>query len=114
MYRDPVRPAGNLTSVDLETVKTVAMVAILAIAVIGLLLAIVIRKIVGKIISLVVAAVLVFAAWQQREKVVSYADEVRGQACDSAAGAVDNPTTREATSYLGIGISLPDGWCTAP
>jgi xanthosine utilization system XapX-like protein len=98
--------------VDLETVKTVGMVAIVAIALIGLLLAIVIRKIVGKIISLVVAAALVFVAWQQRDKVTDYAAEVRGQACDSAAGAVENPTTREATSYLGIGISLPDGWCT--
>ncbi|WP_111766876.1 hypothetical protein [Nakamurella deserti] len=98
---------------DLETVKTVAIVAIIAIAVIGLLLAIVIRKIVGKIISLVVAAVLVLVAWQQRDKVVSYAEEVQGQACDSVSGAVDNPTTREATSFLGIGISLPDGWCTA-
>ena len=97
---------------DLETVKTVALVAIIAIAVIGLLFAIVIRKIVGKIISLVVAAVLVIVAWQQRDKVISYAEEVRGQACDSASGAVDNPTTREATSFLGIGVSLPDGWCT--
>lgn len=97
---------------NLETVKTVAMVAIVAIALIGLLLAIVIRKIVGKIISLVVAAVLVFVAWQQRDKVISYADEVQGKACNSVSGAVDNPTTREATSFLGIGISLPDGWCT--
>ncbi len=113
MCRTPGHCAGNLGCVDLETVKTVAMVAILAIAVIGLLLAIVIRKIIGKIIALVVAAVLVFVAWQQRDKVVSYADEVRGQACDSASGAVDNPTTREATSFLGIGISLPDGWCSS-
>ena len=71
-----------------------------------------IRKIVGKILSLVIAAALIFVAWQQRDKVTDYAAEVRGQACDSAAGAVDNPTTREATSFLGIGISLPDGWCT--
>jgi hypothetical protein len=98
--------------VNLETVKTVAVVAIVAIAVIGLLMAIVIRKIVGKIISLVVAAVLVVVAWQQRDKVVSYAEEVQGQACDSASGAVENPTTQEATSFLGIGISLPEGWCT--
>jgi hypothetical protein len=98
--------------VNLETVKTVAMVAIIAIAVIGLLLAIVIRKIVGKIISLIVAAVLVIVAWQQRDKVVSYAEEVQGKACNSVSGAVDNPTTQEATSFLGIGISLPDGWCS--
>lgn len=112
MCRVPSGRAGNLTCVDLDTVKTVAMVAIVAIAVIGLLLAIVIRKIVGKIISLVVAAVLVLVAWQQRDKVIDYADEVQGRACDSVSGAVDNPTTEKATSFLGIGISLPDGWCT--
>lgn len=97
---------------NLETVKTVAMVAIIAIAVIGLLLAIVIRKIVGKIISLVVAAVLVFIAWQQRDKVVNYADQVHNDTCNSASGAVDNATTQAATSFLGISVSLPDGWCT--
>jgi hypothetical protein len=103
---------GTVADVDLETVKTVAIWAIVAIAVIGLLLAIVIKKILGKIISLLIAAILVFLAWQQRDKVVSYADNVRGKACTSAAGAVDNPTTQKATTFLGIGISLPDGWCS--
>lgn len=88
------------------------MWTIIAIAVIGLLLAIVIRKILGKIISLLVAAVLVFIGWQQREKVISYADDVRGKACTSAVGAVDNATTDKATTFLGIGISLPAGWCS--
>jgi threonine/homoserine/homoserine lactone efflux protein len=98
--------------VDLETIKTVALWAIIAVAVIGLVLAIVIKKILGKIISLLVAAVLVYIGWQQREKVVSYAEEVRGKACESAAGAVDNPTTARATTFLGIGVSLPAGWCS--
>lgn len=98
---------------NLETIKTVAMVLIIGIAVIGVLLSIVIRKIVGKILSLVIAALLIFIAWQQRDKVIDYADEVRGKACSSAAGAVANPTTDEATRFLGIGISLPDGWCTS-
>jgi hypothetical protein len=97
--------------VELETIKTVAMWAIIVIAAVGLLLAIVIRKILGKIISLLVAAVLVFVFWQQRDKVVSYAEEVRGNACDAASGAVDNPTTERATTFLGLSISLPDGWC---
>ncbi len=96
---------------NLETIKTTAMWGIIAVAVIGLVLAIVIKKIVGKIISLVVAAVLVFVGWQQRNKVIEYADQVHGQACDSASGAVDNPTTQKATKFLGIGVSLPDGWC---
>ncbi len=97
---------------DLETIKNAAMWAIISVAVIGLVLAIVIRKIVGKIISLLVAAALVFIGWQQREKVVSYAEDVRGKACASAEGAVSNPTTEKATTFLGIGVSLPDGWCS--
>ena len=101
-----------MTPVDLETIKTVALWTIIAIAVIGLLLAILIRKILGKIVSLLVAAVLVFIGWQQREKVVSYADDVRGKACTAASGAVDNATTARATTFLGIGVSLPVGWCS--
>jgi len=88
------------------------MWTIIAVAVVGLLLAILIKKILGKIISLLVAAVLVFLGWQQREKVVSYADDVKGKACSAAEGAVDNATTQKATTFLGIGISLPAGWCT--
>ncbi len=87
------------------------MWVIIAVGVLGLLLAIVIKKIIGKIISLILAAVLVTLGWQQRAKVVNYADEVRGKACDSADAAVDNPTTRDATTFLGISVSLPTGWC---
>lgn len=97
---------------DLETVKTVALAAIIAIAVIGLLLAIVIKKILGKIISLLIAAVLIFIGWQQRDKVVTYAEQVQGKACTSADGAINNANTQKATTFLGIGISLPDGWCS--
>jgi len=105
--------AGSLISVDLNTLKNLALTVIIAVAVIGLLLAILIKKILGKIISLLIAAVLVFIFWQQRDKVVSYAEEVHNKACASAEGAVDNPTTQRATTFLGIDISLPDGWCTA-
>ena len=97
---------------DLDTIKTVAMWAIIIVAAVGLLLAILIKKIIGKIISLLVAAVLVFIGWQQRDKVVSYADDVHGKACTSAEGALDNATTNAATSFLGLKISLPAGWCS--
>lgn len=97
--------------VDLETIRTVMLWVIVGVAVVGLLLAIVIRRIVGKIVSLVLAAVLVFLGWQQRDKVISYAEEVRGKACESADAAVNNPTTERATTFFGIGVSLPAGWC---
>jgi c-di-AMP phosphodiesterase-like protein len=89
--------------VDLDTVKTVAMWALIAFAVIGILLAIIIKKIVGKIISLVLAAVLVFFCWQQRDKVVSAAENLKGDACTT----VNN----KMPSFFGISVSLPSDWC---
>ena len=88
---------------DLNTVKTVAMWALIAFAVVGILLAILIKKIVGKIISLVLAAVLVFFCWQQRDKVTSAATDVHGKACSTAE--------QHMPSFFGITVSLPSGWC---
>jgi len=85
--------------VDLDTVKTGTIWAIVVIAVIGLVLAIVIKKIVGKIIALVVTAVLIFFGWQQRTEVVSFADDMKGEACAAEP------------SFFGVTVSLPDDWC---
>lgn len=63
--------------------KTIATWATVAIVVIGLLAAIIIRKVIGKIISLVLAAAIVFFLWQQRGKVVNYANHVKGEICSS-------------------------------
>lgn len=96
----------------METVKTVSMWVIIGIGVIGVLLSLIVKKIVGKVLSLIIAAGLVYFAWQQRESVITYAEEVRGKACDSATGALTNATTDAATKFLGITVSLPPGWCT--
>ncbi|NNG35633.1 hypothetical protein [Nakamurella aerolata] len=85
---------------DLNTVKNVGVGAIIVLAVIGVLAAIIIRKIVGKVLSLLIAAALVFFAWQQRDHVINYADEMRGQACQSPP------------RFFGIQVNLPDDWCT--
>lgn len=84
---------------DLQTVKDIALWATIAFVVIGLLAAIIIKKVVGKIISLVLAAVIVFFLWQQRGKVESFAQETRGKVC------------AEKPSFFGVDVSLPDGWC---
>ena len=105
MVTVPVRPVDSIP-VELETVKTVAMWAIIVIAVLGILAAIIIRKIVGKIISLVLAAVLIFVGWQQRDRVTDYADNFRADAC--AKGA--DPKTGQVT-FLGIDVDLPDDFC---
>lgn len=89
---------------DIDTIKTVAMWALIAIAVVGILLAIVIKKIVGKIISLVLAAVLVFFCWQQRDKVLEAGDDLKAKACRTADA--------QMPSFFGISVSVPDDWCT--
>lgn len=88
---------------DIDTIKTVAMWALIAVAVVGILLAIVIRKIIGKIISLVLAAVLVFLCWQQRDKVTEAGNDLKAHACESTA---DMP------SFFGIAVTVPTDWCT--
>lgn len=100
------RPVDSIP-VELETVKTVAMWALIVIAVLGILAAIIIRKIIGKIISLVLAAVLIFVGWQQRDKVTDYADNFRADAC---AKGVDPKTGQ--VSFLGIDVDLPSNFCT--
>jgi hypothetical protein len=85
--------------VDLQQIRTTAVWVLVAIAVIAVVLAVVIKKIVVKLVVLAVAAVLVFVGWQQRQSVVDFADGVRGQACN------------QQPEFLGITVSLPDGWC---
>lgn len=80
------------------------MWALIAVAVIGILLAIIVKKIVGKIISLVIAAVLVFFCWQQRDKVINAAESLKAGACTTADNALP--------SFFGITVSLPGDWCT--
>lgn len=94
-------------NLDIDTLKTVAMWALIAVAVVGILLAIVIRKIVGKIISLVLAAVLVFFCWQQRDKVTDAGTDLKAHACSAAAEA-DMPT------FFGLKVTVPADWCTRP
>ncbi len=79
------------------------MWALIIIAALGILLAIVIKKIIGKIITLVIAAVLVFFCWQQRDRVVNAADDLKAQVC---SGSEDLP------SFFGIEVSAPEDWCT--
>ncbi len=71
-------PSVNL---DVSTIKSTATWMLIAIAVIGVVLAIIIKKIVGKIITLVLAAVIVFFGWQQRGRVVDYAKDAHTSAC---------------------------------
>ena len=70
-------------NLDLSTIRSTSTWVLVAIAVVGLVLAIIIKKIVGKIIVLVLAAVVVLFGWQQRSRVVDYATSVHSSVCES-------------------------------
>ena len=86
-------------NVDLNTVRTTAPWVLLGIGVVGVVAAIFIKKIVGKIIALVLAAVLIFIGWQQRQKVIDFANGVKNETCTTS------------TTFVGIEVSLPDTRC---
>ena len=86
--------------VDLNTIQSTAPWALLGIGVVGVVAAIVIKKVVGKIIALVLAAVLIFIGWQQRQHVIDYANSVKDETCAMS------------TTFVGIDVSLPESWCT--
>ncbi len=87
-------------NVDLNTIQSTAPWVLLGIGVIGVVAAIVIRKVVGKIMALVLAAVLIFIGWQQRQQVIDFANNVKDETCAAS------------TTFIGIEVSLPESWCT--
>ncbi len=87
---------------ELNTVKTVASWGIVGFVVVGLLVAIIVKKVIGKIISLVLAAAVVFFVWQQRGHVEDYANDVRNKVCTAEP------------SFFGIDVKLPIYWCQRP
>ncbi len=93
-------PAGTRSmDVPLTAIQSTAPWVLIAIAVIALVLAILIKKIVGKIIVLVLAAVLIFVGWQQRQHVIDFANGVKDDACG------------ESVTFLGVDVALPADWC---
>ena len=87
-------------NVDLSTIQSTAPWVLLGIGVVGVVAAIVIKKIVGKIIALVLAAVLIFIGWQQRQHVIDFANSVKDQTCAAS------------TTFIGVEVALPESWCT--
>ena len=86
--------------VDLNTVQSTAPWVLVGIGVVGVVAAIVIKKVVGKIIALVLAAVLIFVGWQQRQHVIDFANSVKDQTCATS------------TTFVGVQVALPESWCT--
>ena len=86
-------------TIDFETIQRSTVWVLIAIGVVGVLAAIVIKKVVGKIIALVLAALLIFFGWQQRQRVIDFANSVKDTTCASS------------TTFVGIEVTLPDSWC---
>jgi len=86
-------------NVQLSTIQTATPWVLVAIGVVGVVAAIIIKKVVGKIIALVLAAVLIFIGWQQRQKVIDFANSVKDETCATS------------TTFIGIEVSLPESWC---
>lgn len=86
-------------TIDFETIQRSTVWVLIAIGIVGVLAAIVIKKVVGKIIALVLAALLIFFGWQQRQKVIDFANSVKDTTCASS------------TTFVGIEVTLPDSWC---
>ena len=70
-------------NLDVSTIRTTALWVLVIVSVVGVALAILVKKIVGKIITLVVAALIVLFGWQQRDRVVDYANEQHSDLCES-------------------------------
>ena len=85
--------------IDLSTIQSTAPWVLVGIAVVAVIAAIVIKKIVEKIIVLGIAAVLIFIGWQQRQQVIDFANSVKDETCAAS------------TTFVGIEVSLPDSWC---
>jgi c-di-AMP phosphodiesterase-like protein len=84
---------------QLSTIQSTAPWILIAIAVVAVVAAILIKKIVGKIIVLVLAAVLIFVGWQQRQHVIDFANGVKDGACG------------QSVTFLGVDVAMPADWC---
>ena len=85
--------------VQLSTIQSTTPWILVGIAVLAVVAAILIKKIVGKIIVLVLAAVLIFVGWQQRQHVIDFANGVKDGACE------------QSVTFLGVDVALPADWC---
>lgn len=83
--------APILSSIDPETLKTVALAVTGGSVVIGLVLMKVISSIIGKIVSLVVFAAIGIAGFSQRAQIADCADKVQNQA--ESSGSVNTKCT---------------------
>jgi hypothetical protein len=84
-----------------DSIRSSALIVVLALAAVGILLAVVVQKVVVKIVGLVVMAGLALLVWNQRASIQSCADKVKNQAL-SAQGV-----TKTQCTFLGFKVDVP-------
>jgi hypothetical protein len=84
-----------------DSIRSSALIVVLALAAVGILLAVVVQKVVVKVVGLVVMVGLALLVWNQRASIQSCADKVKNQAL-SAQGV-----TKTQCTFLGFKVDVP-------
>ncbi|HYN76025.1 MAG TPA: hypothetical protein VEV13_07475 [Candidatus Limnocylindria bacterium] len=87
--------------VDLDTVKTWALILGIGLPVLGVVLALVIKAVVMKVLVLVVCFGLAFAVWTQRAALLEYADTCAGTATFFGVEVAVPQTVQDACDSVG-------------
>jgi hypothetical protein len=98
---DSVPPMLAFTT---ESAKQFGLYAIVAVLVLGVLSAIVVRKVVGKIISLVITVALAATLWGQRTAINDCVGKLRAAATEAVT---TTRLTDQTCSFFGTDIKVP-------
>ena len=86
-----------------DTAKQFGLYAIVGVGVVGVLSALVVRKVVGKIISLVITVALAATLWGQRTAIDDCVTKLKASAAGAVTGKVADPTC----SFFGTDVKVP-------
>lgn len=93
-----------MLALSTETAKQYGIYAIIGVLVVGVLSAFVVRKVVGKIISLIITVALAATLYGQRTSIDDCVKKLR-QSAEGAvtAGRIDDPTC----TFFGMDVKVP-------
>lgn len=93
-----------LLALTIENAKQYGMIGIAVVLVVGVLSALLVRKVVGKLISLIIMAALAATLWGQRSAIDDCVDKLRETATGAVTtGRVDDPTC----TFFGMDVKVP-------
>ncbi len=98
---DTRQDGGVSLDVDLDTVKTWALVLGIVVPLGGVVLALVVKSVLMKVLILVVALGIGFAVWSQRAALLDYVETCRGKATFFGVEVKVPKSVREACGVVG-------------